>query len=177
MENKMVAAIRRLGADYVFDTTFGADLTITEEASELVDRLVNKSGPFPMFTSCCPAWVKFAEIYYPEILPNISTSKSPISMQGPTIKTYFSKKIGIDPHKILSISIAPCTAKKYEMDRPEKNSAGNYWLDASIRDIDYVITTRELGAWIKEDGIDFAALSGEEYDSLMGQGSGAGIIF
>lgn len=177
MKDKMVSAIRALGADYVLDTVFGADLTITEEASELVDRLVNKSGPLPMFTSCCPAWVKFAEMYYPELIPNISNTKSPISMQGPAIKTYFAQKMGIDPKKIVNVAITPCTAKKFEISRPEKNDSAKYHNVEGMRDMDYILTTRELGMWLKEEGIDFDSLPSSDYDKIMGEGAGGGIIF
>lgn len=177
VEGKMVAALRALGADYVLDTNFSADLTIMEEASELVERVTKKTKPLPQFTSCCPAWVKFAETFYPEILPHISTAKSPIGMQGPTIKTYFAKKQGIDPTKIVNVAVTPCTAKKFEIRRPEMNASAQFHDAEELRDMDYVITTRELALWLKESGIDFAALSSEEYDSFMGAASGAGVIF
>ena len=126
VQGKMVALLRALGADYVLDTNFAADLTIVEEASELIERITKKTAPLPQFTSCCPAWVKFAETYYPELLPNISTSKSPIGMQGPTIKTYFAKKMGIDPTKIVNVALTPCTAKKFEIRRQEMNAAATH---------------------------------------------------
>lgn len=125
VQGKMVALLRKLGVDYVLDTNFSADLTIVEEASELIERITKQTAPLPQFTSCCPAWVKYAEMYHPEILPNISTAKSPISMQGPTIKTYFAKKAGIDPKKIVNVALAPCTAKKFEIRRDEMCDAGN----------------------------------------------------
>ena len=112
VEGKMVALLRKLGVNYVLDTNFAADLTIVEEASELIERITKREKPLPQFTSCCPAWIKFAEIYYPELLPNISTAKSPIGMQGPTIKTYFAKKMGLDPNKIVNVALTPCPAKK-----------------------------------------------------------------
>ena len=177
VEGKMVAALRALGADYVLDTNFSADLTIMEEASELVERITEKKKPLPQFTSCCPAWVKFAEIYYPEMLPHISSAKSPIGMQGPTIKTYFAQKMGIDPKRIVNVAVTPCTAKKYEIRRQEMNAAGQYLGIEDMRDMDYVITTRELAQWARMKGIDFAALEDSDYDRLMGQGSGAGVIF
>ncbi|WP_105304473.1 [Fe-Fe] hydrogenase large subunit C-terminal domain-containing protein [Anaerolactibacter massiliensis] len=179
VEGKMVALLRRLGADYVLDTNFAADLTIVEEASELVERLshADASKPLPQFTSCCPAWVKFAEIYYPELLPHISSAKSPIGMQGPTIKTYFAKKMGIDPKAIVNVALTPCTAKKYEIRREEMNAAGRYLGIDGMRDMDYVITTRELAAWAREEHIDFPSLSDSPYDPLMSQASGAGVIF
>lgn len=179
VEGKMVALLRRLGADYVLDTNFAADLTIVEEASELVERLQHPdaSKPLPQFTSCCPAWVRFAEIYYPELLPHISSAKSPIGMQGPTIKTYFAKKMGIDPRSIVNVAVTPCTAKKFEIRREEMKAAGRYLGIDGMRDMDYVITTRELAAWAREENIDFRSLSDSSYDPLMSQASGAGVIF
>lgn len=177
VEGKMVSLLRELGVDYVLDTNFAADLTIVEEASEFLKRLNEKNGPFPQFTSCCPAWVKFAEIYYPELLENISTAKSPIGMQGPTIKTYFAKKMGLDPKKIVNVALTPCTAKKFEIRREEMNASGVYHNDESIRDMDYVITTRELAKWAKEENIDFLSLPDGTYDDYMGRASGAGVIF
>lgn len=177
VQGKMVALLRALGVDYVLDTNFAADLTIMEEASELIERITTGNRPLPQFTSCCPAWVKFAEIYYPELLPNISTAKSPIGMQGPTIKTYFAKKMGIDPAKIVNVAVTPCTAKKYEIRRDEMKAAGRYLGIEDMRDMDYVVTTRELAQWARMKKIDFKALEDSEYDRLMGQGSGAGVIF
>lgn len=177
VQGRMVALLRALGVDYVLDTNFGADLTVMEEASELIERITKGSGPLPQFTSCCPAWVKFAEIYYPEMLPHISTAKSPIGMQGPTIKTYFARKMGIDPDKIVNVAVTPCTAKKYEIRREEMRASGTYLGDDNLRDMDYVITTRELARWARMKGIDFQALVDSDYDRLMGQGSGAGVIF
>ena len=144
VEGKMVTLLRKLGFDYVLDTNFAADLTIVEEASELVERITKGNRPLPQFTSCCPAWVKFAEIYYPELLDNISTAKSPIGMQGPTIKTYFAKKMNIDPSKIVNVALTPCTAKKFEIRREEFHSAGHYHKLENMCDIDYVFTTSEL---------------------------------
>ncbi|MGN0976501.1 MAG: rubrerythrin [Faecousia sp.] len=177
VQGKMVALLRALGADYVLDTNFSADLTILEEASELIQRITTGDKPLPQFTSCCPAWIKFAETYYPELLPNISSAKSPIGMQGPTIKTYFAQKMGIDPEKIVNVALTPCTAKKFEIRRSEMNAAGKKLGIPSMRDMDQVITTRELALWAKEEGIDFASLPDSEYDSLMGEGSGAAAIF
>ena len=177
VQGRMVALLRALGADYVLDTNFAADLTIMEEASELIERITEGNRPLPQFTSCCPAWVKFAEIYYPEMLSHISSAKSPIGMQGPTIKTYFARKMGIDPKRIVNVAVTPCTAKKYEIRRQEMNAAGQYLGIEDMRDMDYVITTRELAQWARMKGIDFAALEDSDYDRLMGQGSGAGVIF
>ena len=177
VEGKMIALLRKLGADYVLDTNFAADMTIVEEASELVERLTTHNKPLPQFTSCCPAWVKFAEIYYPELLPNISSAKSPIGMQGPTIKTYFAKKMGIDPKKIVNVALTPCTAKKYEIRRGEMNASARYLNLPGLRDMDHVITTRELADWAKKADIDFSTLEDSKFDKLMGEASGAGVIF
>lgn len=177
VQGKMVALLRKLGADYVLDTNFAADMTIMEEAGELVERLTKGTAPLPQFTSCCPAWVKYVETYYPEMRDNVSSAKSPIGMQGPTIKTYFAKKMGIDPKRIVNVALTPCTAKKFEIRREEMNAAGRYLGIEGMRDMDYCITTRELAKWAKEEEIDFAGLADEDYDDLMGEGSGAGVIF
>ena len=177
VEGKMIALLRKLGADYVLDTNFAADMTIVEEASELVERLTTHNKPLPQFTSCCPAWVKFAEIYYPELLPNISSAKSPIGMQGPTIKAYFAKKMGIDPKKIVNVALTPCTAKKFEIRRGEMNASARYLDLPGLRDMDHVITTRELADWAKKADIDFSTLEDSKFDKLMGEASGAGVIF
>lgn len=175
-EGKVVAALRKLGANYVFDTTFGADLTIMEEASELVDRIQTKQA-LPLMTSCCPAWVKFAEIFYPELLPNLSSAKSPILMQGAIIKTYFAKKMNILPEKIVTVAITPCTAKKAEIKRSEMNASAMYNNDTSLMDMDYVLTVREFAKWLKDENINFDTLSEENYDDPLGRASGAGVIF
>jgi ferredoxin hydrogenase len=177
VEGKMVAALRALGADFVLDTNFAADLTIMEEASELVDRIVNNSKPLPQFTSCCPAWVKFVETFYPNMLPHISTAKSPIGMQGATIKTYFAKQRGINPEQIVNVAVTPCSAKKFEIRREEMNDASKELTIPKMRDMDYVITTRELAMWLKDENIDFNSLQDGDYDQLMGSASGAGVIF
>ena len=177
VEGKMITLLRMLGFDYVLDTNFAADLTIVEEASELIERVTKGHGPLPQFTSCCPAWVKFVEMYYPELIPNISSAKSPISMQGPTIKTYFAKKNNLDSKKIVNVALTPCTAKKYEIRRAEMNAAGRYLGEDDMRDMDYVITTRELAKWAKFNNIDFKNLEDGKYDSLMSEASGAGVIF
>lgn len=177
VEGKMVALLRQLGVDYVLDTNFSADLTIMEEASELIERVTTGNKPLPQFTSCCPAWVKYAEIYHPDMLDHISSAKSPIGMQGPTIKTYFAKKMGIDPIKIVNVALTPCTAKKYEIRREEMNAASHYLGIEGMRDMDYVITTRELAKWAKEETIDFVGLKDDDFDRVMGEGSGAGVIF
>ncbi len=166
---KMVAALRHMGFDKVFDTDFSADLTIMEEGSELIHRLQN-NGKLPMVTSCSPGWVNFAEIKYPDLLDHLSTAKSPQQMFGALVKTYYAEKSGIDPKDIVSVSVMPCTAKKAEAVRPEMNSSG-------YRDVDYVITTRELGRMIRETGLEFDKLKTEEYDDPMGISTGAGVIF
>jgi iron-only hydrogenase group A len=178
VQGQQVAALRKLGFDKVFDTVFTADLTIMEEGTELIQRINgNSDAPLPQFTSCCPGWIKFIEYYYPELLPNLSTAKSPQQMAGALFKTYFAKVNNIKPEDIVSVSIMPCTAKKFECNRPEFNSSGKYWNNEEIRDVDVVLTTRELGRMIKEAGIDLTQLPEEEYDQLLSEGSGAGLIF
>ena len=177
VQGKMVTLLRKLGADYVLDTNFAADLTIVEEASELISRVTKQSAPLPQFTSCCPSWVRYAETYYPDMLEHISSAKSPIGMQGPTIKTYFAEKMGIDPKRIVNVAVTPCTAKKFEIRREEMNAAGRYLGIEDMRDMDYVITTRELAKWAKEENIDLNGLEDSEFDRLMGEASGAGVIF
>ena len=168
VEGKMIALLRKLGAKYVLDTNFSADLTILEEGTELIRRLTKQTKPLPQFTSCCPAWVKYLEIYHPEMRNHLSTAKSPIGMQGPTVKTYFAKKMNIDPTQIVNIAVTPCTAKKYEIKREEMCDAGKYLGIDNMRDMDYVITTRELAKWAKEENIDFTSLKDSKFDSLMG---------
>lgn len=177
VEGKMISLLRKLGVNYVLDTAFAADMTIVEEASELLERLSSGSMPIPQFTSCCPAWVQFVETYYPELIPNLSTVKSPIGMQGPTVKTYFAKKMGIDPKKIVNVALTPCTAKKFEIRRAEMCAAGKYLGINDMRDMDYVITTRELAMLAKDEQIDFISLTDGQYDNFMGEASGAGKIF
>lgn len=176
VEGKMVALLRRLGFDYVLNTNFAADLTIMEEANELVERIKSQQS-LPQFTSCCPAWVKYVETFAPELIPHLSSAKSPIGMQGPTIKTYFAQNRGIDPTKIINVALTPCTAKKFEIRRDELNAASNFLGIQGIKDMDHVITTRELAKWAKAQKIDFKALPDEAYDSLMSNASGAGILF
>ena len=169
VEGKMVAALRRLGFDKVFDTDAAADVTIVEEANELVERIQN-GGVLPMITSCSPGWVKFAELYYPEQLANLSSCKSPQQMFGGLLKTYYAEKMGIDPAKIVSVSVMPCTAKKFEVGREEMNENGNM-------DVDVSITTRELARMIDRAGIKFNYLPDEEFDDPMGTDTGAAVIF
>lgn len=166
---KMVAALRRLGFDQVFDTQFSADVTVMEEGSELLARL-EQDGPLPLITSCSPGWVKYCEHFFPEFLSNMSTCKSPQQIFGALLKTYYAQKKGIDPTTIYSVSIMPCTAKKYEAGRPEMGRDG-------YQDVDAVLTTRELARMIREAGLDFANLPDEEFDLPMGMSTGAGTIF
>jgi len=166
---KMVAALRRLGFKNVFDTDFAADVTIVEEAHEFIDRLQN-GGRLPILTSCCPSWVKFIEHQFPELLDIPSTCKSPHVMFGTLAKTYLAQKLGIDPSKIVVVSVMPCVAKKYEIVRPEMKNEGE-------NNVDLVITTRELGDMIKEAGIDFNTLPDEDFDNPLGESTGASVIF
>ncbi|MDK2902373.1 MAG: NADP-reducing hydrogenase subunit HndD [Clostridiales bacterium] len=166
---KMAAALRRLGFDKVFDTDFAADLTIMEEGTELLNRLQN-GGKLPLITSCSPGWVKYCEHYYPEFLDNLSSCKSPHEMMGAVLKSYYAQKMDIDPSKIFVVSIMPCTAKKFEAQRPELAANG-------YPDVDVVITTRELARMIKEAGINFLALPDEPFDDPLGVSTGAGAIF
>ncbi|MBP3443085.1 MAG: iron hydrogenase small subunit, partial [Clostridia bacterium] len=169
VEGKMVTALRRLGFDKVFDTNFAADLTIMEESQELIERITN-GGKLPMITSCSPGWIRYCEFYYPEQLDHLSTCKSPQQMFGATLKTWYAEKMGIDPAKIVSVSVMPCTAKKFEIGRDDQNAAG-------VADVDYSITTRELARMIKGAGINFNILPEEAFDSPLGEGSGAAVIF
>ncbi len=178
VEGKQVAALKKLGFDGVFDTNFTADLTIMEEGSELVARVSGElKKPLPQFTSCSPGWVKFCEYYYPDLLEHMSSAKSPQQMMGAVVKSYYAKQKGIDPQKIYSVSIMPCTAKKYECQRPEMNSAGEKIGKPDMMDVDAVLTTRELARMIKKKGIDFTQLADEKYDSMLGEGTGAAVIF
>ena len=169
VKGKMVTALKRLGFDKVFDTNTGADFTIMEEANEFVERF-KKNDNLPMMTSCCPAWVKYIESYEPDLLPHLSSCKSPHQMFGAIIKSYYAKKVGIDPEKIYTVSIMPCIAKKFERQRPEMQVDGLY-------DVDNVITTRELSRMIKQANIEFEKLEDSEFDNPMGEATGAGAIF
>ncbi len=162
---KMVAALRKIGFDRIFDTDLGADMTIMEEASEFVKRL-KKNGPFPMITTCCPAWIKFMEHFYHNLFPNMSSCKSPHEMLGILTKTYYAKKFGIKKKDIVVVSVMPCTAKKFESTRPEIDS-----------DVDYVLTTRELSKLIRYSKVDFKKLKDEEFDNPLGISTGAGLMF
>ena len=166
---KMVTALKRLGFDKVFDTNTAADFTIMEEANEFIDRVQN-GGVLPMITSCSPGWVKYIEMNYPELLPHLSTCKSPHQMFGALIKTYYAKKQGIDPKKIYVVSVMPCIAKKFERQRNEMQNDGLY-------DVDAVITTRELARMIKQANIEFTKLEDTNFDAPMGEATGAGAIF
>ncbi len=169
VEGKMVAALRRLGFDDVFDTDWGADLTIMEEATEFIDRFKN-GGKLPMMTSCSPGWVKYCEHYFPDLVDHLSSCKSPHQMLGAMAKTYYAEKIGKDPKDIIVVSVMPCTAKKFECQREDQNAAG-------VPDVDYVLTTRELARMIRRAGLKFTALPDEDFDNPLGISSGAGDIF
>ncbi len=173
---EMNTALKKIGFDKVFDTNFSADLTIFEEGAELLGRLYkavvlkDNSAALPQFTSCSPGWIKFIEHFYPEYLPNLSSAKSPQQMMGAVVKTYFAEKNGWDPSKIVSVSLMPCTAKKFEAARPEMDASGH-------RDIDYVLTTRELARMIKQAGIDLPKLEKSDFDNPFGTPTGSGVIF
>ena len=169
VEGKMVAALRRLGFDKVFDTDFGADMTIMEEATEFIDRVKN-GGKLPIITSCSPGWVKFCEHYYPNLTENLSSCKSPQQMAGALIKTWYAEKEGIDPSKIVSVSVMPCVAKKFEIMRNDEAAAG-------LPDVDISISTRELARMIKMAQLNFARLPEEDFDPAMGVSTGAATIF
>ena len=171
VEGKMVAALRRLGFDHVFDTNTAADFTIVEEATELLNRVKN-GGKLPLITSCSPGWIKFCEYYYPEYIDHLSSCKSPQQMGGALIKTYWAEKMGYKPEDIFVVSIMPCTAKKFEIDRDDECAAG-----AGIPDVDVVLTTRELSRMINRAGIKFTALPDEEFDTPLGVDTGAAVIF
>jgi NADH-quinone oxidoreductase subunit G/NADP-reducing hydrogenase subunit HndD len=166
---QLAAAFRRMGFDAVFDTDWAADLTIIEEASELVHR-VTHNGTLPILTSCCPAWVRFFEYQFPDMLDIPSTCKSPQIMMGSVIKTYYAEKMSIDPKDIVVVSVMPCIAKKSEIQREELKIG-------DLNDVDFVLTTRELGYMLKEAGINFPSLPEEEFDNLLGESTGASVIF
>ena len=169
---RMAAALRRLGFDYVFDTTFTADLTVIEEGNELIKRITDAGKyKWPMFTSCCPGWVRFLKSQYPEMTDNLSTAKSPQQMFGAVTKSYFAEKIGVDPHKIFCVSVMPCSSKKSECDLPPMNDA------CGDRDVDVVITTREFARMLNTQGTIPELLPEEDFDSPLGNGSGAAVIF
>ncbi|MEG2597290.1 MAG: [Fe-Fe] hydrogenase large subunit C-terminal domain-containing protein, partial [Oscillospiraceae bacterium] len=169
VEGKMVAALRRMGFHGVFDTDFSADLTIMEEANEFVERVQN-GGVLPMITSCSPGWVKYCEHYFPDFIPNLSSCKSPQQMFGAIAKTWYAEKNNIDPKDLIVVSIMPCTAKKFEVGRADQSAAG-------VPDVDIALTTRELARLIETAGLNFATLPEEKFDSPLGTGSGAGLIF
>lgn len=169
---RLVGVLKRIGFDYVFDTNFSADLTIMEESAEVLERMMDgKQHRYPLFTSCCPGWVRFLKSQYPDMVQNLSTSKSPQQMFGAVAKTYFAEKIGVEPDKIYSVSIMPCLAKKAENDIPTINDAG------SGKDVDSVLTTREMIRLIKRENIDVSKVEEMEFDSPLGCGSGAAVIF
>jgi NADP-reducing hydrogenase subunit HndD len=166
---KMVTALRRIGFAKVFDTDFAADLTIMEEGTELIERIKN-GGKLPMITSCSPGWIKYCEMFFPDFLDNLSSCKSPHEMEGAIIKSYYAKKNNIDPKSIYVVSVMPCTAKKFEKERDELSNDG-------MRNVDAVLTTRELARMIKQSGIDFAKLPDEDFDKVLGESTGAAVIF
>jgi NADH-quinone oxidoreductase subunit G/NADP-reducing hydrogenase subunit HndD len=169
LPGQMAAALRRLGFDRVFDDCFGADVTVMEEATEFLERL-ERGGPFPQFTSCCPSWVRFCELFYPEYIKNLSEVKSPQQIFGALAKTYYAREAGIDPSRIFVVSIMPCVSKKYELLRPEMNASG-------YRDVDAELSTREFVQMLFQAGIDLRKLPEEDFDEPLGHASGAGIIF
>lgn len=171
VQGKMVAALRRLGFDGVFDTDFAADMTIMEEAHEFLERVKN-GGKLPLITSCSPGWVKYCETFHPDFIPNLSSCKSPQQMFGALSKTYYAEKMGLDPRNIYCVSVMPCTAKKFEIGRPDQSAAGE-----GIPDVDVAITTRELARMIHRSGLRFNDLPDEDFDPAMGQATGAGRIF
>ncbi len=171
LTGKLYAALRKLGFKAIFDTNFGADLTIMEEASEFIERFVNKRGKLPLITTCCPSWVDFMEKFHSDMIPNFSSAKSPHEMVGALSKTYYAQKNNIDPSKIYMVSIMPCTSKKYEITRTNEMFASGY------QDIDVSLTTRELARMLKQAGIDFPNLKDEKADNILGEYTGAGVIF
>lgn len=169
VQGKMVSSLRRLGFDKVFDTDFAADLTIMEEATEFIDRVQN-GGVLPLITSCSPGWIKYCEHYYPDMIENLSTCKSPQQMFGAITKTYYAEKTGLNPENIVMVSVMPCTAKKFEIKRENQNAAG-------LPDVDIAITTRELARMIERTGLNFLALPDEDFDDPLGRSTGAAVIF
>ena len=169
VQGKMVSALRHLGFDKVFDTDFAADLTIMEEATEFLDRVKN-NGVLPLITSCSPGWIKYCEHYYPDMIDNLSSCKSPQQMFGAITKTYYAEKMGLDPKKIVMVSVMPCTAKKFEIGRPDQSAAG-------LPDVDISITTRELARMIERVGLNFQSLPDEDFDDPLGRSTGAAVIF
>ena len=176
LEKKMVGLLRKLGADYVFDTTFGADMTVMEEAQELVERLKQNKN-LPLFTNCCPSWFKFVEMYEPDLIPNITTVRTPINIASICIKTYFANKMNISPKDVFVVAITPCTAKKFEILREEMNSACGYNKDGQYPDTDVVLTVKEVVRWAKNRNFDLKTIADSSYDSMFSRGSGAGLIF
>ena len=166
---KLVGVLHRLGFDEVYDTSYGADLTVVEESKEFIERFTS-GEKMPLFTSCCPAWVKYCENKYPEFVPNLSTCRSPQQMFGAITKTYYAEKTGMDPKDIVCVSVMPCTAKKFEIGREDQNAAG-------VPDVDIAITTRELARLIKRTGLDFTGLPEENFDDPLGESTGAAVIF
>lgn len=176
LEKKMVGLLRKLGADYVFDTTFGADMTVMEEATELVERLKQNKN-LPLFTNCCPSWFKFVEMYEPNLIPNITTVRTPINIASICIKTYFANKMNISPKNVFVVAVTPCTAKKFEILRDEMSCACGYNKEGEYPDTDVVLTVKEIVQWAKNRNFDLRAIPESPYDSMFSRGSGAGLIF
>ena len=178
VQGQLATSMKEVGFDYAMDINFSADLTITEEAAELVERVTN-GGVLPQFTSCCPAWVKFVEYYYPELIPHLSSARSPISMHGPVIKTYFADNYKIAPEKILTVTLTPCVAKKFEISRPEfqKGAVAKYYGNDELKDNDIILCAREYANLLRAKNIDFPNLPESEFDPLCSEGSGGGLIF
>ena len=179
VEGKIVGALKQIGVDHVLDATVSADLAVMEEATELIQRLEDHGvkSPLPMFTGCCPSWVRFVKLFYPSLMPHLSTAKSPLMMQGALIKTYFAQKTGIDPKKIVHVALTPCTSKKAEILLEKMNAAGITHGNPGMRDVDIALTCRELASLFNDCKADFLQALDAPYSSLMGAGSGAGMIF
>ena len=176
-EPEIIGALKQMGVAHVLDATFSADLTVVEEATELIQRLESGQSGSAMFTSCCPAWVRYVHLFYPALKSNLSTTKSPLLMQGALVKTYFAQKQGIDPEKIVHVALMPCTAKKGEILMEGMNVAGISHGKPEMRDVDFALTCRELASLFNEGNVDFRQAQGAPYSSLMGRGSGAALIF
>ena len=181
VQGQQVAALKTLGFDRIFNSLFSADLTIMEEGTEFIKRVRGElaDNTLPMITSCCPGWIKFCEYFFPDLIPNLSTCKSPQGMLGAVAKTHYAEANGIDVERMVSVSVMPCASKKWEMSRDELNAvdASEYWGIEGLKDIDYVLTTRELGRFLREERINLNNLPEAHYDNFMGEGSGAGLIF
>ncbi|WP_367881535.1 phosphate acetyltransferase [uncultured Megasphaera sp.] len=176
VEDKLIGALRELGGDYVFDTNAASDIAVMEEVAELRQRLKEHRELTPMFTSVCPSWIEFMEIFFPELLPHLSTAKSPTSMMGAVIKTYLAKTLHVDPERIVTVSITPCTAKKAEISRPERNAAGQFWQKPDMRDTDYCLTVRELANWMRRKDMNLTDMPASQYDAPFHRASGGAML-